>query len=574
MAYFTRSYARLINTLFPESTESGLSSGGLVMEELVSYRHRHQHEQLCNKDPEVLDEDLDGSYRLEDDEVDAALPGFDASDGGYTSSDVDASATSTASSAESEPAPPRKKKKTNKRLHSQPPASSRWIGPSPPAVPYERFLTPHFLHLARLTSPLRFDSADASLLSTGSIRRDKRRLRSMNRHGKGLQSEAYVPQATFLDITKDARASGPMWSGLNVGRDARQLIASQLNAGKVLPDLAPVPYEGKETKITDGNRRLVIFRSAVTSAMKKTMPSICQDVDAFMSRTTAPTDKERERNLRGGQWFCIAGYDRNNKPIPKISRWHAAQKQPVDQFFKKGRPFHYLTNVGCSLLQKNFPGIYRRFLDCSEWMLEHHRLKAPYGVFFNFCLNGTRHGIERVHCKPHVDFKNVALGVCMVYVYGHFNHRERSWLVIWEAGIVLELPPGVFVLYPSSLFLHFNVDRSNFVVTNGDEPNACNSQPLCDCDDPHAVHDESWDSATGRGSIVWFNQATMFQTSELGFPTVKAAKSAGIDASCAFPVDNAFESLSFSSVHNTSLSSLRAVDVVEDDQIDNMDGCW
>jgi hypothetical protein len=41
---------------------------------------------------------------------------------------------------------------------------------------------------------------------------------------------------------------------------------------------------------------------------------------------------------------------------------------------------------------------------------------------------------------------------------GKFDSKQRSWLVIWEAEIVLELPAGVFVLYPSALFFHFNVD--------------------------------------------------------------------------------------------------------------------
>ncbi|THU76536.1 hypothetical protein K435DRAFT_605160, partial [Dendrothele bispora CBS 962.96] len=63
-----------------------------------------------------------------------------------------------------------------------------------------------------------------------------------------------------------------------------------------------------------------------------------------------------------------------------------------------------------------------------------------------------------VFCKPHIDAKNVALGLCMIFVYGHFDHSQKCWLVIWEAGIALELPPGVFLLYPSSLFIHFNID--------------------------------------------------------------------------------------------------------------------
>jgi hypothetical protein len=39
-----------------------------------------------------------------------------------------------------------------------------------------------------------------------------------------------------------------------------------------------------------------------------------------------------------------------------------------------------------------------------------------------------------------------------------FNHSVRSWLVLWEAKVVVQLPPWVIVLYPSSLIYHFNVD--------------------------------------------------------------------------------------------------------------------
>jgi hypothetical protein len=42
---------------------------------------------------------------------------------------------------------------------------------------------------------------------------------------------------------------------------------------------------------------------------------------------------------------------------------------------------------------------------------------------------------------------------------GKFDSKEKSWLVIWEADIVVELPPGVFFLYPSSIFFHCNVHR-------------------------------------------------------------------------------------------------------------------
>lgn len=39
-----------------------------------------------------------------------------------------------------------------------------------------------------------------------------------------------------------------------------------------------------------------------------------------------------------------------------------------------------------------------------------------------------------------------------------FDHRKRTWLVLWEGEVAIELPPWVVFVYPSSLFTHFNID--------------------------------------------------------------------------------------------------------------------
>ncbi len=111
-----------------------------------------------------------------------------------------------------------------------------------------------------------------------------------------------------------------------------------------------------------------------------------------------------------------------------------------------------------ALLAQYFPGVALRYEECIAYTRAHYGLTPDYGLFWNWCLNAPRPGVKRVHCDPHVDAKNLALGICIVFVYGFFNHREKAWLVIWEAGVCIELPPGVFLLYPSSLFIHFNVD--------------------------------------------------------------------------------------------------------------------
>lgn len=47
---------------------------------------------------------------------------------------------------------------------------------------------------------------------------------------------------------------------------------------------------------------------------------------------------------------------------------------------------------------------------------------------------------------------------------------------------------------------------------DGERPDDTNKGPL---------------TSAGRGSIVWFNQCTMFQSSETGFPTKKEAEANG-----------------------------------------------
>ena len=47
---------------------------------------------------------------------------------------------------------------------------------------------------------------------------------------------------------------------------------------------------------------------------------------------------------------------------------------------------------------------------------------------------------------------------------GNFDDAEKVWLVIWELDIIIQIPAGVFVLYPSSIFYHFNVDKAGEAI--------------------------------------------------------------------------------------------------------------
>lgn len=91
---------------------------------------------------------------------------------------------------------------------------------------------------------------------------------------------------------------------------------------------------------------------------------------------------------------------------------------------------------------------------------------------------------------------------------GPKDNKEKIWLVLWEAGVVVEIPTGVAIIYPSALILHFNV----VITPNGERPTRENSTPL------------NSGVSGSRCSMVWFTQATVLQSAELKYATVAKTK--------------------------------------------------
>lgn len=72
------------------------------------------------------------------------------------------------------------------------------------------------------------------------------------------------------------------------------------------------------------------------------------------------------------------------------------------------------------IFELEFPLIAQRYRACASYMFERYGIKPLYGYFWNFCANSARPqaGVDRVHCTPHVDWKNLAIGLCIIFVYG------------------------------------------------------------------------------------------------------------------------------------------------------------
>lgn len=57
---------------------------------------------------------------------------------------------------------------------------------------------------------------------------------------------------------------------------------------------------------------------------------------------------------------------------------------------------------------------------------------------------------------PHTDNNNLAWGWCAVTALGDYDPTLGGHLILWDAKLVIEFPPGSTVLIPPAVFAHSN----------------------------------------------------------------------------------------------------------------------
>ncbi|KIY66615.1 hypothetical protein CYLTODRAFT_444578 [Cylindrobasidium torrendii FP15055 ss-10] len=267
-------------------------------------------------------------------------------------------------------------------------------------------------------------------------------------------------------------------------------------------------------------------------------PFMQQTINEVIEFVRITSKIESGFNVRGFHWFHISGWDRQIKGIPDLRAWCKLNTGPLKWLFREESPWRRLNGVATLMVQAFFPGVFRRYMRCIDYMARKHGIAPFYGVFWQFCINWSESRLL-VDCWPHVDAANLAIGVCVIYIFGHFNSNEVCWLVIWEANIIIELPAGIFLAYPSSLFYHFNVNKQDVradvkptpyvprlvVGRKGQKPTPSNTVPLT----KRNAEPDAWEKGNVRGSAVWFCQGSMYQPSELGVPTMRAARAQGMN---------------------------------------------
>ncbi|KAI1782564.1 hypothetical protein LXA43DRAFT_1068599 [Ganoderma leucocontextum] len=289
-----------------------------------------------------------------------------------------------------------------------------------------------------------------------------------------------------------------------------------------------VPYEGHPTWLVDEDGIAYAFRTEQVAWMlkpwvgSKTFIQVLNDECAEYIRLCGDNSKEAiKRNHRGPHWASVPGVDRQSKCAPFWTKFHLDHLAATLWLLGKDTATRHLIDFVASTFALRFPMLAARVRACERKLLalgcDPKIAKPLFGLWYNYCINGARPhaSVEGVSCEPHTDAQNLAIMMCALFIYGDFDWEEKAWLVLWEAGVIIQLPIGVVFYYPSALFIHFNInifDFHHYVFTTktGEPPTPETLLP---------IH-----GAKGRGSIVFFNQASLFQYAELGSPVAEAAK--------------------------------------------------
>ncbi|KAJ7158204.1 hypothetical protein C8R43DRAFT_847771, partial [Mycena crocata] len=384
-------------------------------------------------------------------------------------------------------------------------------------------------------------------LARGAGPKTRRRSGALRRYPNGTENPARTAHFANIEAKRSDRLvslsfsvkrhgshSNTGWQGaqppLKARTEIRRLYFSREHAQDLMPyleDFHAVPYITGErgersTFLVDVDGLVFLYRSTRASWLA----GLVGDLEAAFKiligtdLDSGPAQREFAGEVRGPHLARIIGHQRQSAVRPALTAWHRRHEARVNDFLSQ-RVIQRIIRWVSTMVRIVWPGLAARCDEDIDFHRNEYGIEPLFSLFWNFCLNAPFPGQHRIHTGPHVDFKN-QIGVCIVLTYVtsavNYNHKKRGWIVLWEAGIYVELPPWTLVGYPSSLFFHFNIDVDSLQTVYTDD----------DVDIPTPENSTPYNDAEGRGSMVFFSQSTMRHGPVTGHDTLRRARAAGV----------------------------------------------
>ncbi|KAJ3497513.1 hypothetical protein NMY22_g19690 [Coprinellus aureogranulatus] len=321
---------------------------------------------------------------------------------------------------------------------------------------------------------------------------------------------AEIQASPVFSIVEHGSPTSTAWAGRPPPPIARKQIVKEWLSGELeakMKDFELMPYSLEHPRpliVVDAEGRTVLARTTQLPWLSEGGEKLGHAIHEFIGKTLC-SEKERLRaakGSRGPHFGCIIGDCRNYSKEPNRTIFHTRHLEEVEKFLATPIVATTLTTLS-GLVPTYFPGVGDRYRASCEWHARQYNFKPLFAA--------------RDALRPHQEKLAVHLG-------GRHMHRDTS-LGCRPLPLVSLLPLQCGYRRPvtsvaSLAFQKLNLSEIDMkiITTNGDKP-----QQGVEYDDCH-----------GRGSIVLFNQATMFQSSETGHATAGDARKAGVEVDLNF----------------------------------------
>ncbi|KAJ8473445.1 hypothetical protein ONZ45_g16297 [Pleurotus djamor] len=320
-------------------------------------------------------------------------------------------------------------------------------------------------------NPSRSDKRKKRSIRFSRAKRKERRLDEQA--GSGLSVKAISIQraqaAKRLNASYSADSARHAPSGYVGHRDRKGLVFNKAAhvpprplSQKSLDELIAegfklIEWDGIEgLQVVDQHDRIVLCGGSPRDETWSDVAAKCaQRIEAARHDCTF-TDKQ-QRHRRGAFPALAAGFSFGQGLIrPSNITDRAPQNNVAMQAILDDHNIKRVAGFQSSLLDTCLPKLssyYRQTMDglqATQGELKRNFVNTQFGsITVNF-------GPQTVSI-PHIDYANLATGMCAITALGDFDPDAGGHLVLWELGIVLRYPAGSTVLIPSALIHHSNL---------------------------------------------------------------------------------------------------------------------
>ncbi|EEB93068.1 hypothetical protein MPER_08327 [Moniliophthora perniciosa FA553] len=106
------------------------------------------------------------------------------------------------------------------------------------------------------------------------------------------------------------------------------------------------------------------------------------------------------------------------------------------------------------IMKAHFPELHALYTRVLRKLTQQNPSLIPN--FSQCCFAAMTFNYGRAFTLRHIDSLNLYCGLCAVMSLGSFDHTRGGHIVLWNLGLVIELPAGCTIFFPSALIEHSN----------------------------------------------------------------------------------------------------------------------